>query len=124
MGKTPDIARNVLVVKRFQMSQSVNEPLESRAHQPHRILVVAEDPFLLHFNVAVLIRHGYEVKAAEDATSAWKELQATNYNLLITDYKLPKMTGIGLIKKLHAARLALPVVLVAEKAPPHQLAKY
>jgi DNA-binding response OmpR family regulator len=83
-----------------------------------------EDPLLLHLNVEVLIQHGYEVKAAEDGATAWKELQAFNYNLLITDYKLLKETGIGLSKKLHAARLALPVVLVAEKDPTHQLAQY
>jgi DNA-binding NarL/FixJ family response regulator len=34
------------------------------------------------------------------------------------------VTGISLIKKLHAARLTLPVVLVAEKIPTHQPAKY
>ena len=124
MGKTPHIARNVLVLRKFQMNQSVSEPLESRARQPHRILVVEKDPFLLQFNVEVLIRHGYEVKTAEDGATAWKELQAFNYNLLITEYKLPKVTGLALIKKLHAAHLALPVVLVAEKMPMHQLVNY
>ena len=106
------------------MNEYANAPFEFRASQPHRILVVEKDPFLLQFNVEVLIRHGYEVKTAEDGATAWKELQAFNYNLLITEYKLPKVTGLALIKKLHAARLALPVVLVAEKAPTRQLAKY
>jgi len=106
------------------MNQSANGPLDFRASQPHRILVVEQDPFLLHLSAEVLIQHGYEVNATEDAAAAWKELQAINYNLLITDYKLPKVTGLGLIKKLHAARLALPVVLVAEKIPTLQLAKF
>lgn len=64
------------------------------------------------------------MKAAEAGATARKELQAFNYNLLITDYKLLKETGIGLSKKRHAARLALPVVPVAEKDPTHQLAQY
>jgi len=106
------------------MNQSANGPLDFRASQPQRILVVEQDPFLLHLSAEVLIQHGYEVNATEDAAAAWKELQAINYNLLITDYKLPKVTGLGLIKKLHAARLALPVVLVAEKIPTLQLAKF
>ncbi|MGA2245351.1 MAG: response regulator [Verrucomicrobiota bacterium] len=106
------------------MNKSANELLEFRARQPHRILVMGEDPSLLHFNVQVLIQHGYEVNAAEDGATAWKKLQAIDYNLLISEYKLLKVTGIGLIKKLHAARLTLPVVLVAEKIPTHQLAKY
>jgi DNA-binding response OmpR family regulator len=105
------------------MSESASIPIQFQTNQPHRILVVEPDPFLLHFSAEVLIRQGYEVNATEDAATAWEELQAINYNLLITDYKLPKITGIGLIKKLRAARLALPVVLVAEKLPTQQLAK-
>ena len=92
-------------------------PIQFQMNQPHRILVVEPHPFLLHFSAEVLIRHGYEVNAVEDAATAWEELQAINYNFLVADYKLPKITGIGLIKKLRAARLALPVVLVAEKLP-------
>jgi DNA-binding response OmpR family regulator len=124
MGKTPHGARRIFVVKNFTMNPSANEPLEFRERQPQRILVMAEDPVLRRFNVQVLIQHGYEVNAAEDGATGWKELQAINYNLLITDYQLLKVTGIGLIKKLHAARLTLPVVLVAEKIPTQQRAKY
>ena len=97
--------------------------IQFQANQRRRILVVEPDPFLLHLSAEVLIRQGYEVNAVEDAATAWEELRATNYNLLITGYKLPKITGIGLIKKLRAARLALPVVLVADKLPRQQLAK-
>jgi DNA-binding response OmpR family regulator len=106
------------------MNESTNEPIEDRTRSTHRILVMGEDPVLLNFNVEVLLRHGYEVKAAEDGATAWKELLTFNYNLLITDYKLLKVTGVGLIKKLHSARLSLPVVLVAEKAATQRLAKY
>jgi DNA-binding response OmpR family regulator len=97
------------------MNQSANEPIEFRAGD--RILVTDEDPILLHFNVEVLIQHGYEVKAAEDNATAWKEFQTTDYNLLITDYKLLKVASIGLIKKLHATRLALPVFWSQRKSP-------
>jgi DNA-binding response OmpR family regulator len=104
-------------------SESDRAPLQFQTNPPHRILVVENDPFLLHLSAEVLIRDGYEVNAAEDGAAAWKELQAINYDLLITDCKLPKLTGIGLIKKLRATRLALPVVLVAEKLPARKLAR-
>jgi DNA-binding response OmpR family regulator len=106
------------------MSESASTPLQLQTSKPNRILVVENDPFLLHFSAEVLIRHGYEVNGAEDGAAAWEELRAVNYNLLIIDYTLPRLTGIGLIKKLRAAHLALPVVLVAEKLPTRQLAKY
>jgi len=70
----------------------------------------------------VLIRHGYEVNAAEDGAAGWEELQVNNYNLLITEHELPRITGITLVRKLRAARMALPVVLVAERLPARELA--
>jgi DNA-binding response OmpR family regulator len=96
-------------------------PLPARVKAPQRILVVEGDPFFRHLSAEVLIRHGYEVNAAEDGAAAWEELQAINYSLLITDYDLTKITGIGLIKKLRAARLILPVVMIARRLPTHTL---
>ena len=89
----------------------------------HRILVAEEDPHIRQVSAEVLIRHGYEVNTAKDGAAAWKELQAINYNLLITDCDLPKITGIVLVKKLRAAHLALPVVMVADRLPAHELAR-
>jgi hypothetical protein len=73
MGKTPHSARSIFELKDVTMNQTANELLEFRASQPHRVLVMEGDPFRLHFNVEVLMQHGYEVKAAEDGATAWKE---------------------------------------------------
>jgi len=83
-----------------------------------RILVVDDDSFFCHRNAEVLIRHGYEVNAAEDGAAGWKELQANRYNLLITENELPSLTGLQLVKKLRSARMALPVILSTEKKLP------
>ena len=103
--------------------ESADTGLHSQINPSARILVVEDDPFIRHLSAEVLIRQGYVVNAAADGAAAWKELQAINYNLLITDYELPKITGLGLVKKLRAARLALPVVMVADKLPAHALAR-
>ena len=86
-----------------------------------RILVVEPDPFMLHLSAEGLIRHGYEVNAVENGAAAWEELQAIPYQLLITDYDLPGISGLELIKRLRAAQLALPVVLVVGSTPPPKL---
>ena len=85
--------------------------------------MVDRDPYIRHLSADVLIRHGFEVNAAEDGVAGWEELQANNYHLLITEHKLPKLTGVKLVLKLRAARMALPVVLVAEKLPPPALTR-
>jgi len=95
----------------------------SPANPIQRILVVDDDSFFCHRNAEVLIRHGYEVNAAEDGAAGWKELQANRYHLLITENELPSLTGLQLLKKLRSARLALPVILATEEKLTAQAAR-
>jgi DNA-binding response OmpR family regulator len=82
-----------------------------------RILVVDDDPYFCHRNADVLIRHGYEVNAAEDGALGWAELQANRYQLLITENELPRLTGLELIQKLRSAHMTMPVLFATDKPP-------
>ena len=94
-----------------------NASLQCESNPPHRILVVDQDPYIRHLSAEVLIRHGYAVNAAEDGAAAWEELQVNNYNLLITDQRIPKVSGVELLKKIHATRMALPVIMATKTLP-------
>ena len=69
----------------------------------------------------VLTRTGYLVDVAEDGAAGWEALQANRYQLLITEHQMPKLTGVELLKKLRAARMALPVVMAARRLPLEEL---
>jgi DNA-binding response OmpR family regulator len=97
---------------------------QSKNIVPHRILVAEDEPDIRQFNTEVLIESGYIVDAAEDGEVAWQSLNAGNYDLLITDYDMPKMSGIDLLKKLHAARMALPVIMVSGRMPKEELKQH
>jgi DNA-binding NtrC family response regulator len=90
-------------------------------HRPQRILVVDDDMGICQLGTQVLIRHGYQVDAAEDNTAGWQAIQAHTYDLLITDLDMPGLSGLKLVKKLHAARLALPVILASGTMTPQEL---
>ena len=90
---------------------------ESRASPPHRILVVDDDVTIRQLNTAMLLHSGYEVDAAEDGAAAWEALNADSYDLLITDNVMPKITGVKLLEKLRAARMALPVIMATGALP-------
>jgi two-component system alkaline phosphatase synthesis response regulator PhoP len=77
----------------------------------HRILVVEDEPDIRRLNSEILIGSGYHVDAAADGAAAWEALQLKDYHLLITDNEMPKVSGADLLKKLHAARMALPVIM-------------
>jgi DNA-binding response OmpR family regulator len=84
---------------------------------PHRILVVEDDKDIRLLNTEALTQCGYHVDAAQDGAVAWDTLQASGYDLMITDNEMPKVTGVDLLKKLHAAHLALPVIMATGALP-------
>jgi DNA-binding response OmpR family regulator len=83
----------------------------------YRILVVEDDPNIRQLNTEALTQSGYEVDAAEDGAMAWNALRQTNYDLLITDQRMPRVSGLELLTKLRAARLSLPVIMATGTVP-------
>jgi len=96
----------------------------SRTHSSRRILVVDDDPDIRQQSTEVLIHHGYQVDAAEDGAGAWDTLQVNDYDLVVADHCMPKVTGVELIKKLRAARMALPVILISGAMPMDELNRH
>jgi DNA-binding response OmpR family regulator len=85
-----------------------------------RILVVDDDDDIRRFNAEALTSSGYHVEAAVDGTAGWEALNASPYDLLITDNNMPNLTGIELIKKLNAARMPVPVILASGVPHPEE----
>jgi len=96
-------------------------PTPSQKNLPVRILVVDDEISIRQLSSKVLTQSGYHVDAAEDGAAGWEALQASNYDLLITDNNMPKMSGVELVKMLRAARMPLPVVMVSASLPPKAL---
>ena len=86
--------------------------------------MVEDDHAIRQLNTEMLKRSGYEVDAAEDGAAAWAALNNHSYDLLVTDNVMPKVTGVELLKKLRAARLALPVIMATGALPTQEFARY
>jgi DNA-binding response OmpR family regulator len=71
----------------------------------------------------MLTRSGYEVECAPDGEVALEALLKKNYDLLITDQNMPRVTGLELVRNLRSARMTLPVVMVAGVMPEEELAQ-
>jgi CheY-like chemotaxis protein len=99
------------------MSTDFEAPSEVTGH----ILLVDDDLLLLRANAEVLINAGYNINTARDGDEAWKALQNFNYDLMITDQRMPKMTGVELIKKVRSEKIALPIILASGTMPTHEL---
>jgi two-component system, OmpR family, response regulator len=111
--------------KKSQGNKPAGTPFQRQLnHHRQRILVAEDDDDIRRLNAEVLARSGYKVDAAADGAIAWYTLQLNSYDLLLTDHKMPKLTGVELLKKMRAARMALPVILVSGTIPTKELSRH
>lgn len=82
-----------------------------------RILVVDDSMTVREVESRLLLNQGYEVETAVNGMDGWNAVRLGNYDLVITDIDMPRMTGIELLRaiksdpKLHN----LPVMIVSYK---------
>jgi DNA-binding response OmpR family regulator len=95
-------------------------PIQERLSLSYRILVVDDDSQTRQNSVTVLTGSGYDVEGAKDGAAGWEALQNDDYDLVVTDNKMPNMTGMEMIAKLRTARMAVPVIM-ATGIPPTNL---
>ena len=95
-------------------------PVRDQINLHQRILVVDDDQDSRQLSIDVLIGSGYDVDAAKDGAAGWEALQNNNYNLVITDNKMPRMTGLEMIEKLRSATMTLPVIMATRYLPTHE----
>jgi len=67
-----------------------------------RILVVDDDPSDLDVIAESLEREGYDVAKAESGKEALRLIESENFNLIITDLKLPDIDGMEILRRAKA----------------------
>ena len=77
-----------------------------------KILLVDDDPGLLRLLSIRLRAEGYEVEAVESAHKALATLNRFSPDLVVTDLRMDKMDGIGLLKELQTRSPGLRVVII------------
>jgi len=77
-----------------------------------RILLVDDDPGLLRLLSIRLRAENYDVEAVESAHKALASVSRFGPDLVITDLRMDKMDGIGLLKELQTRSPGLRVVII------------
>lgn len=78
-----------------------------------RLLIVDDHVDLAENLAEILIDAGYEADIAETAEQALERLSGTEYQGVITDFRLPGRSGVDLLVELRRAGHQLPVVMVS-----------
>lgn len=81
------------------------------------ILVVDDSLTVREVERKLLEREGYYVNTAVDGMDGWNALQASTFDLVVSDIDMPRMNGIELVKKIkeHLQLKFLPVMIVSYK---------
>lgn len=78
-----------------------------------RILVV-DDEAIARLALDELLREeGYIVETAEDGLRALRKLEAFAPDVLLTDYRMPGLDGLGLLRQALALYPTLPVIVMS-----------
>jgi DNA-binding NtrC family response regulator len=77
-----------------------------------RLLIVEDEPEMLLFLKRFFQRKGYTVTAVASGEDAWEALTETEYDLVLSDLVLEKMSGMELLKKTRAIDRDLPFIII------------
>lgn len=79
-----------------------------------RILAVDDSATTREMTRRLLIQRGYETDVASDGWEAWQALHRQHYDLVVTDWEIPGLDGLELIRRIrrHQALLHVPVILM------------
>jgi DNA-binding response OmpR family regulator len=98
-------------------------PIGGQKSSRNRILVVDDDNDARHQHVMLLLDSGYDVEDAINGADGWEALQDRHFDLVITDNRMPKMTGVEMIEKLRCSRMAVPVIMATGHMPTFEFAR-
>ena len=77
-----------------------------------KILVVDDNAIILHVLSGILEDEDFIVTTAGSGVAALNALRQEDFDLIITDFVMPGMDGISLLKKAKAMHPGLPVILL------------
>ena len=70
-----------------------------------RVLIADDEPVSRRLLQSYLQKWGYEVAAAADGAEAWRLFEAGPVPVVITDWMMPEVDGLALIRRIRAANL-------------------
>ena len=87
--------------------------MSSLKGQSNTILLVDDNKMGLVARKQVLEELGYRTTVAASANAALELFVGNSYDLVVTDYKMPDMSGIDLIQRFRLVRPNVPIILIS-----------
>lgn len=85
---------------------------QGRPAERPRVLVADDEASIRELLSKTLALADYEVDVASDGRRALERVRTTQYDLLITDLKMPGVDGLAVIREARRYRPDLPVIII------------
>ncbi|NCC51016.1 MAG: response regulator [Spartobacteria bacterium] len=83
-----------------------------RQGRPTRLLLIEDEPIVASFLQRVLQREGYEVLHARNGEEGLARLHDESFNVVLSDYQMPGMSGLDVVRAVRAMDADIPVLMV------------
>ncbi len=77
------------------------------------VLIVDDEPQIREIVKEVLVQNGHRVAEASDGLEAIERLQNSFFNLIVSDFTMPQMGGLGILKHLRKNGIRTPVLILS-----------
>lgn len=84
------------------------------------ILLVEDDELLGEGIRSGLVHHQYAVSLISDGLDAWVAIQREQFDLVILDLGLPRLSGEAILKNMRAGKISTPVIILTGHTDIHQ----
>lgn len=77
-----------------------------------KILIIDDEKSIVDLLTVVFKKEGYTVKSSLSATKALELIDKEDFSLILSDIKLPQMSGMDILKYVNEKKPELPVIMI------------
>ncbi|MBI5631866.1 MAG: endopeptidase La [Nitrospirae bacterium] len=120
-----DLAEQILDEEHYGLSQIKERVLEHLAVKKLKMsrkpqILIVDDEEIVRRNMShVLLRENYAVQTAKNGYEALAAIEKTEFDVVLTDFKMDKMDGIELLGKIKAISPGTQVIMITGYATIH-----
>ncbi len=81
-----------------------------------KLLIIEDEPAILHGLIDVFVFHGFEVDSAIDGKVGLEKALQGNYALILLDVMLPSLNGFSICNQIRKQNNKLPIIMLTAKS--------
>jgi two-component system response regulator PilR (NtrC family) len=93
------------------MANHMSSEKTNNNHSLH-IMIVDDEKSMCEFLEIILLRAGYQVSCFTDAFAAVSSLKTESYDLVVSDLKMPSMSGLELLRTVKKKTPSTEIIMI------------